>query len=134
MCPICKHSLCITTTGLLATLRGSFRQIHGYVFSSTECRVGTQLPKEAHEATQVANEILNQFVAGDQQTVINGRKIAARYLGDKVSSHEVYESGKTPIVFGTGHCHIDSCWLWPFDETKRMHTGRVPIIAKANCS
>ncbi|KAI5790319.1 glycosyl hydrolases family 38 N-terminal domain-containing protein [Geopyxis carbonaria] len=74
---------------------------------------------EAHRATQVANEIINQFVPGDQQTVINGRKIAAKYLGDKVSSHKVYESGETPIVFGTGHCHIDTAWLWPFDETKR---------------
>lgn len=74
---------------------------------------------EAHEATQVANEILNQFEAGNQETVINGRKLAAKYLGDKVSSHEVYETGTTPLVFATGHCHIDSCWLWPFDETKR---------------
>lgn len=64
---------------------------------------------------------MNQFEVGNQQTVINGRKIAAKYLGDRVSSPEVYQSGQTPLVYATGHCHIDSCWLWPFDETKRMY-------------
>ena len=23
------------------------------------------------------------------------------------------------LVTGIGHCHIDTAWLWPFDETKR---------------
>jgi alpha-mannosidase len=36
-----------------------------------------------------------------------------------VDSHKVYDNGKEPQVFGIGHCHIDSCWLWPWAETKR---------------
>lgn len=74
---------------------------------------------EAHLATQVANEIVNTFVVGDQASVKKCRKIAAKYLGNKVSSPAVYDNGKTPLVFATGHCHIDTAWLWPFDETKR---------------
>lgn len=75
---------------------------------------------EAHQATQVANEIVNTFVSGDQKSITKCREIAAKYLGDKVSSHKVYDSNKISHVFGTGHCHIDTAWLWPFDETKRM--------------
>ncbi len=22
-------------------------------------------------------------------------------------------------MYGIGHCHIDTCWLWPWAETKR---------------
>lgn len=77
------------------------------------------LKQEAHEATQVANEIIDTFVPGDNESVKKCRKIAAKYIGHRVSSHTVYETDTTPIVFATGHCHIDTAWLWPFDETKR---------------
>ncbi|KAK6523441.1 Glycoside hydrolase, 38 vacuolar alpha mannosidase [Arthrobotrys megalospora] len=74
---------------------------------------------EAHEALQVANRIMNCFVPGDQSSVTKGREIASEYLGKLRDSHKVYESDKKPVVFATGHCHIDTCWLWPWDETKR---------------
>ncbi|KAF3904555.1 Alpha-mannosidase [Orbilia brochopaga] len=74
---------------------------------------------ESHEALQVATEIMNTFVLGDQKSIKKGREIAAKYLGKNRDSHKVYESDKTPLVYGTGHCHIDTCWLWPWDETKR---------------
>ncbi|KAL7266692.1 Glycoside hydrolase, 38 vacuolar alpha mannosidase [Rhizina undulata] len=74
---------------------------------------------EAHTATQVANEIINAFVQGDQESILKCRKIAQRYLGKHVDSAKVYDSSNAPLVFATGHCHIDTCWLWPFDETKR---------------
>ena len=79
----------------------------------------TPFIQEAHEATQVANDIVDTFVTGDNESVKKCRKIAARYIGNRVSSHTVYETDTTPIVFATGHCHIDTAWLWPFDETKR---------------
>ena len=64
---------------------------------------------------------MDAFIAGDgsQESIVKGRKIAQKYVGTKVDSHEVYESGETPIVYGIGHCHIDTCWLWPWAETKR---------------
>lgn len=74
---------------------------------------------EAHMATQVANEIVNTFVPGSQESITKCRKIAARYIGDKVDSANVYDTDTESLVFATGHCHIDTCWLWPFDETKR---------------
>ncbi|KAF2634934.1 alpha-mannosidase-like protein [Massarina eburnea CBS 473.64] len=75
---------------------------------------------ERHEAQQIANRIIDAFIAGggSQKSIIEGRKIAREYLGD-VDSHKVYESDKEAIVNGIGYCHIDTCWLWPFAETKR---------------
>lgn len=49
---------------------------------------------------------------------MKGREIARKYIGD-VSSSKVYDSDKEHIVYAIGHCHIDTCWLWPWAETKR---------------
>jgi len=74
---------------------------------------------ESHEALQVATAIIDAFEVGNQDSVLEGRKIAQKYLGKKTSSTDVYKSDEKPIVFATGHCHIDTCWLWPWAETKR---------------
>ncbi|KAB8229229.1 alpha-mannosidase [Aspergillus alliaceus] len=76
---------------------------------------------ESHEANMVANAIIDAFIAGNgsQESIKEGRKIARRYLGDRVDSSEVYDTDTQPIVYGIGHCHIDTCWLWPWAETKR---------------
>ncbi|KAH7123994.1 glycosyl hydrolases family 38 N-terminal domain-containing protein [Dendryphion nanum] len=76
---------------------------------------------EAHQAQQVANRIMDTFIAGNgsDKSIIEGRKIAQEYLGKNINSHKVYESDKEAIVTGVGYCHIDTCWLWPFAETKR---------------
>lgn len=70
---------------------------------------------------KVCNEIMDHFIAGEGSNVClkECRSIAKRYLGDKIDSAEVYDSDKEAIVSGIGHCHIDTCWLWPWDETKR---------------
>ncbi|KAL4969487.1 alpha-mannosidase [Aspergillus stella-maris] len=76
---------------------------------------------ESHEANVVANSIIDAFIAGNGslESIKAGRKIAQKYLGDKVDSAEVYDTSTQPIVYGIGHCHIDTCWLWPWAETKR---------------
>ncbi|RPB20050.1 hypothetical protein L211DRAFT_842084 [Terfezia boudieri ATCC MYA-4762] len=74
---------------------------------------------EMHKALTVATEIMNTFKTGDQESVLACRQIAQKYLGNKINTADVYNSDLRPIVFATGHCHIDCCWLWPFAETKR---------------
>ena len=76
---------------------------------------------EEHEALQVGNRIIDCFIAGDgtKQCIADCRKIAREYLGD-VDSAKIYEPDTDDIlVYGIGHCHIDTCWLWPWAETKR---------------
>ncbi|AEO53968.1 glycoside hydrolase family 38 protein [Thermothelomyces thermophilus ATCC 42464] len=74
---------------------------------------------EQHKALKTCNEIVDAFEIGNRESLKTCRRIAEQYLGPNVNSAKVYESGKEPVVFGIGHCHIDSCWLWPFAETKR---------------
>ncbi|KAF7937758.1 uncharacterized protein EAE97_007554 [Botrytis byssoidea] len=74
---------------------------------------------EQHKALRVANDIIDAFELGNQDSIIKGRKIAQEYLGENINSSAVYETGTKPIVYGIGHCHIDTCWLWPWAETKR---------------
>ncbi|EYE99227.1 alpha-mannosidase [Aspergillus ruber CBS 135680] len=76
---------------------------------------------ESHEANMVANAIMDAFIVGNgsQESIKEGRRIARKYLGDKVDSSEVYDTNTQPIVYAIGHCHIDTCWLWPWAETKR---------------
>ena len=72
-----------------------------------------------HQALDTATRILNTFVKGDKDSIVRCREIAQECLGKLVDSHKVYENGQEPDVYGIGHCHIDSCWLWPWAETKR---------------
>ncbi|KAH0565714.1 hypothetical protein GP486_000878 [Trichoglossum hirsutum] len=74
---------------------------------------------QSHEALQVANAIIDAFVPGDLSSVRKGREIAKRYLGKDIDSEKVYQNDNEPFVYGIGHCHIDTCWLWPWAETKR---------------
>ena len=63
---------------------------------------------------------MDAFIAGhgSQESILKGREIARKYIGN-VDSSKVYETDEKPIVYAVGHCHIDTCWLWPWAETKR---------------
>ncbi len=64
---------------------------------------------------------MDTFIAGhgSQESILEGRKIASKYIGDKVDSSKVYGTDQESIVYAVGNCHIDTCWLWPWAETKR---------------
>jgi alpha-mannosidase len=74
---------------------------------------------EQHQALNVVTDVIDAFILGDPESIKKGRQIAQRFIGSKVNSAKVYESDTKPQVFGIGHCHIDTCWLWPWAETKR---------------
>ena len=76
---------------------------------------------EEHRALQVCNEIMDTFIAGDgsKTSIEECRTIAKRYLGDDIDTAKVFENKASILVDGIGHCHIDTCWLWPWAETKR---------------
>lgn len=80
-----------------------------------------ELPRdswEQHQALSVINRIIETIEVGNQDSVLRAREIAREYIGN-VDSAKVYDSDEEPLVYGIGHCHIDTCWLWPWDETKR---------------
>jgi alpha-mannosidase len=76
---------------------------------------------EKHKALTVCNDIMDAFIAGNgsRDAILKGRKIAQEYVGKHVDSADVYDTDNDSIVYAIGHCHIDTCWLWPWAETKR---------------
>lgn len=74
---------------------------------------------EQNQALTVAMKIIDTYQVGNQESILKCRKLAQEIVGPDVDSHRVYQAGKDAVVFGIGNCHIDSCWLWPWAETKR---------------
>ncbi|KAI9286060.1 galactose mutarotase-like domain-containing protein [Umbelopsis sp. AD052] len=73
------------------------------------------LPQDSLRAAQAlhtANRIVNVFRAGDDRTLEEGIRIASEFLGAKNGDSQ-------HVITALGHCHIDTAWLWPFDETIR---------------
>ncbi|KAJ2082492.1 Glycoside hydrolase, 38 vacuolar alpha mannosidase [Coemansia sp. RSA 988] len=64
------------------------------------------------QALATANEIVNIYNAGDQKSIAAGHALSSKFLAAKGgdANHQVY---------AIGNCHIDTAWLWPYDETKR---------------
>ncbi|WVQ95701.1 hypothetical protein IAU59_002800 [Kwoniella sp. CBS 9459] len=77
----------------------------------------------SQQAKYVANEIMNAFQRGSLESVAEGRKIAQTILGKDWESEISKESGKAQdqsgTLWGVGHCHIDTAWLWPFSVTQQ---------------
>lgn len=76
---------------------------------------------ECHKAFDVCNAIMDKFIEGDgsKEAIVDCRKIARQYLGNNVDSSKVYDNDNEILITGIGQCHIDTCWLWPWAETKR---------------
>ncbi|KAJ2017689.1 Glycoside hydrolase, 38 vacuolar alpha mannosidase [Coemansia sp. S680] len=66
----------------------------------------------AWQALATANAMINEFELGDPDTIAKARAIGAQFFAAKggEANHQVY---------AIGNCHIDTAWLWPYDETKR---------------
>ncbi|KAL1928348.1 hypothetical protein VTP01DRAFT_2704 [Rhizomucor pusillus] len=66
----------------------------------------------AAQALNTANTIVNVFRPGSDSSLEECLKIARQFLSAKNgdAQHE---------ITALGHCHIDTGWLWPFEETIR---------------
>ncbi|EED13901.1 alpha-mannosidase, putative [Talaromyces stipitatus ATCC 10500] len=81
-----------------------------------------ELPDDSwqqHKALNIAMKIINTFRPGNKDSITKCRTIAADFLGPDVGSYEIYHNATEVDIFAIGHCHIDTCWLWPWAETKR---------------
>ena len=74
---------------------------------------------QKHKAIEVGNAIMDNFDVTDLSSITRCREIAKEFLGNNVDSADVFKSAEESLVFGVGHCHIDTAWLWPYAETRR---------------
>jgi alpha-mannosidase len=77
-----------------------------------------------NQALSVANEIMNTFDNRDPSTIAKCRKLAEQVFGKDwdEKAGDIYSEGPAKHdrkVWGIGHCHIDSAWLWPFRVTQQ---------------
>jgi alpha-mannosidase len=76
---------------------------------------------ESHRAFTVCNKIMDEFIAGkgSKEAIAKCRATAREYFGQSVDTPKIYDGPGEVVVTAIGHCHIDTCWLWPWAETKR---------------
>jgi alpha-mannosidase len=69
------------------------------------------------QAIEAARQIVNTLHTDDRSTWPKAKAIATEFLSKKAGdcAHTIY---------ATGHCHIDSAWLWPYSETRRKVARR----------
>ncbi|RSH89663.1 Glycoside hydrolase, 38 vacuolar alpha mannosidase [Saitozyma podzolica] len=77
----------------------------------------------SRRALKAANEIMNSFrISHDEEDqdriVAECRRIAGAVIGGKASRH-IADPTTTPQIWATGHCHIDTAWLWRFTHTRQ---------------
>jgi alpha-mannosidase len=75
-----------------------------------------------NQALTTANAIMNAFSAGSPESITAARTLARGVFGEswEALGARVYDVGpETPLVWGIGHCHIDSAWLWPYSVTQQ---------------
>ncbi|KAG4092558.1 galactose mutarotase-like domain-containing protein [Neocallimastix lanati (nom. inval.)] len=73
------------------------------------------LPENSSRGSQAlytADKIINVFDPKNKESWSEARKVAAEFL-NKHSGDAAHN------VYAIGNCHIDTAWLWPYDETKR---------------
>ncbi|KAK3704578.1 hypothetical protein RRG08_033620 [Elysia crispata] len=77
--------------------------------------IAKELPdcnQRSYQALYTVNEMINQIEVQDRSTYKRAQEIAQEFFQQTngESQHTVY---------AMGHAHIDTAWLWPYDETKR---------------
>ncbi|KAK7464842.1 Glycoside hydrolase, 38 vacuolar alpha mannosidase [Stygiomarasmius scandens] len=74
-----------------------------------------------NKALVVANEIINTFESGDASDIRRCRKLAEQVFGEgwQDLGEGVYKDDKKAQIWGIGHCHIDTAWLWPYRVTQQ---------------
>ncbi|XP_078056301.1 alpha-mannosidase 2C1 [Mustelus asterias] len=68
--------------------------------------------QRSYQALYTANKMVNVCDVEDPSTFAKARRLAADFFQQQngASQHTVH---------AMGHCHIDTAWLWPFEETIR---------------
>ncbi|KAG2470848.1 MA2C1 mannosidase, partial [Polypterus senegalus] len=68
--------------------------------------------QRGYQALYVANEMVNVCDVQNPNTFSAARKLAKKFFSEKNGDSQ-------HTVHAMGHCHIDTAWLWPYEETVR---------------
>ncbi|XP_027029258.2 alpha-mannosidase 2C1 [Tachysurus fulvidraco] len=68
--------------------------------------------QRGYQALFTANEMVNLCDPNNPSTFSSARNLAQKFFRQKNGQSQ-------HIVHAMGHCHIDTAWLWPYEETIR---------------
>ncbi|XP_062926980.1 alpha-mannosidase 2C1 [Mobula hypostoma] len=68
--------------------------------------------QRSYQALYTANKMVNACDVADPNTFAEVHRIANAFLQQKNGESQ-------HVVHAMGHCHIDTAWLWPYEETIR---------------
>lgn len=68
--------------------------------------------QRGYQALFTANEMVNVCDPADPSSFASARSLAQKFLSQKNGESQ-------HVVHAMGHCHIDTAWLWPYEETIR---------------
>uniref|UniRef100_A0A8C5QTT5 alpha-mannosidase n=1 Tax=Leptobrachium leishanense TaxID=445787 RepID=A0A8C5QTT5_9ANUR len=68
--------------------------------------------QRSFQALYVANQMVNLCDVNDPSTFLAVRKLSSAFFNQKNGDSQ-------HVIHAMGHCHIDSAWLWPYEETIR---------------
>ncbi|KAJ3274938.1 Alpha-mannosidase 2C1 [Terramyces sp. JEL0728] len=77
-----------------------------------------EMPVESqlgNDALSTANSIVNAIRNDEPSTLVAAKEIGTKFF--KIRKKEL--GHVSHAITAIGNCHIDSAWLWPYDETKR---------------
>ncbi|TFY54220.1 hypothetical protein EVJ58_g8985 [Rhodofomes roseus] len=75
-----------------------------------------------NKALVTANAIMNTLDKDDLGSIDRSRKLAEAVFGEGWADKgdKIYEEGPDEAsIWGIGHCHIDTAWLWPYQVTQQ---------------
>ncbi|KAJ3175511.1 Alpha-mannosidase 2C1 [Geranomyces variabilis] len=79
--------------------------------------IGQETPKDSQtssDAIYAANAVVNAFRYDDLGTLEECKRITTEFLAARANTGYAQH-----VITAVGNCHIDTAWLWPYDETKR---------------
>ncbi|KAM4747060.1 alpha-mannosidase 2C1 isoform 2-T3 [Rhinophrynus dorsalis] len=68
--------------------------------------------QRSYHALYVANQMVNLCDVTDPSTFAAVRKLSSTFFRQRNGDSQ-------HVIHAMGHCHIDSAWLWPYEETIR---------------
>ncbi|XP_051548810.1 alpha-mannosidase 2C1 [Myxocyprinus asiaticus] len=68
--------------------------------------------QRGYQALFTANEMVNLCDPTDNSSFASAQSLAQRFFSQRNGESQ-------HVVHAMGHCHIDSAWLWPYEETIR---------------
>lgn len=67
------------------------------------------------DALYLANKVVNTVHPSRPETLAEAKKLTTTFF----ESRRKQGDNSAHVISAIGNCHIDTAWLWPYDETKR---------------